>query len=93
MGGEKAILRHDAGSESEFGNAVRNHIKVGGFLGVFGEKLEKTGIIHTVIVIVASVHIQGRFGHGACADVEHVSQAFADRGIKRFVHVSNALAG
>ena len=47
------------------------------------EDLEEAGVVDAVVVVVAGVHVERRLGHGAAADVQHVGQALADRGIQR----------
>ena len=93
VGGEEAILRADAGRQRQFGNLVRNDIEVADFLRALAEKLEEAGVVDAVIIVVAAMHIEGSLGHGAAAHVQHVGQAFADRGVQRFVHVRDALSG
>ena len=90
---EKAVLRHDAGRERQFRDAVRDEVEVGGMLGIRGEQLEEAGVVDAVVVVVARVHVQRRLGHGARADVQHVGQPLADRRVQRLVHVGDALPG
>ena len=46
-----------------------------------------------MVVVVAGVHVEGRLGHGARADVENVGQPLAGRRVERLVHVRDALSG
>ena len=93
VGGEETVLGHDARGQRQLGDAVGDDVEVRRLLGVGGEQLEEAGVVDAVVVVVAGVHVQGRLGHGAGADVEHVGQALAHRGVERLVHVGDALAG
>ena len=77
MRGQKSVLGHDAGIERQFGQTVGNQIQIGRGLGVAGKHLEKAGVIHAVVVVMAGMHIQAGLGHGTAAHIEHIGQAFA----------------
>ncbi len=91
--GQEAVLRDGARRERQLGNAVGDDVEVGHMLGFVGKQLEEARIVYGMVVVMAGVYVQGGFGHGPGADVEHIRQAFAHRGVQRFVHVRDALAG
>ena len=92
MGGEEAILRADAGRESELGDAVRNDVEIADFLGALAEDLEEAGVIDAVVIVMARMNVERGLGHGAATHVEHIGEALADGGIERLMHVGDALA-
>ncbi len=81
MGRKKTVLRNDGWRQREFRCLARHEIEVGGLLRILGHDLDEAGVIHAVIVIVATMHVERRLGNGAATHVEHVRQALAGRGI------------
>ena len=92
MAGEEAVLGAYPGVERKLRNAMRNEIQVGNALHVFGEYLEKTSVINSMVVIVPGVDIERVLGHCAAGHVQDIGQPFAHRCVERFVHIGYALA-
>jgi hypothetical protein len=90
--GQEAVLRDGAGVERQLGDAVGDDVQVGRRLRVAREQLEEPGVVDAVVVVVPGVHVQGRLGHRAGTDVEHVGEPLSHRGVERLVHVGDALS-
>jgi hypothetical protein len=93
VGRQEAVLRHHAGGQRQLGDAVGDDVQVGRRLGVLGEHLKEARVVDAMVVVMTGVHVQVGLGHRASADVQNVRQALAHRGVERFVHVGDALAG
>ncbi len=82
MGGEEAVHADDGRGQRQFGGLARDHVQVGGSLGVLGEDLDESGVVDAVEVVVGAMHVEGGLGDRPAAHVEHVGQTLADRAIE-----------
>ena len=89
--GQKAVLGHDRRGQRELRQLAANQVQVRGLLGIPGHELRKTGVVDTVVVIMAAMDIEAGLGDGAAAHVEHIGQPLADGRVQRLVHVGDAL--
>ena len=91
--GEEAVLRHHRRRQCQLGGFARDQVEIGRFLRVLRHHLDEAGVVGAVIIVVRAMHVERILGDRAAAHVQHVRQAFADRGVERFVHEGHALRG
>jgi len=92
VGGEEAVLGHDGRVQGKLRSPVGDEVQIRHFLDILSEKLEETSVVHSMVVVMPGMDVQGMLRHGPGPHVQNIGKSLPGGGVKRLVHVGDALA-